>query len=88
MKLIGRKEKKIWKIILTQEGARKYQLLLLAFGNLPYVDVHLWDTVKEARPGVGRDVIFLVRASENQMDLLIKKTLGDFIVSVEEVKEL
>ena len=87
MKIIGRKEKKIWRLILTQEGARKYQLLYLAFGHLPYEDVHLWGTVKEPRPGKGRDVIFLVRANENQKDL-IKKTLGDFIVTIEEIEEL
>lgn len=86
MKLRGRNTKKIWKVIITQEGSRKYQLLFLAFGHLPYEDVHLWNTVKEQRPGKGRDVIFLVRASENQKDL-IKKTLGDFIVTIEEVEE-
>lgn len=86
MKLRGRNVKKIWKITLTQEGARKYQLLFLAFSHLPYEDVHLWGTSKEQRPGKGKDVIYLVRATENQKDL-IKKTLGDFIVSIEE-KEL
>ena len=83
MKLRGRNTKKIWKLVLTQEGARKYQLLFLAFSHLPYEDFHLWDTVKEARPGKGRDVIYLIRMSENQKDL-VRKTLGDFIVSITE----
>ena len=86
MKLIGRNIKKVYKIIITQEGSRKYQLMFLAFGHLPYEDFHLFDTVKEARPGKGRDVICLVRVNENQKDL-IKNTLGDYIVSLEEIKE-
>lgn len=86
MKLRGRNIKRIYKMIITQEGSRKYQLLFLAFSHLPYEDFHLWDTVKEARPGKGRDVIYLVRATENQKDLM-KKTLGDYIVSIEEVEK-
>jgi len=86
MKLRGRKIKRIFKMVLTQEGSRKYQLLFLAFSHLSYEDFHLWDTVKETRPGKGRDVIYLIRVSENQKDF-ISKTLGDFLVSIEEIKE-
>ncbi len=87
MKILGRKNKRIFKLVLTQEGSRKYQLLFLAFGHLPYEDVHLWGTSKEQRPGKGKDVIYLVRVNENQKDL-IKNTLGDYIVSLEEIEEL
>ena len=86
MKLIGRDKKKIYKLILTQEGARKWHLEFLAFEGLPYDDLHLWDTVKESRPGKGRDVVYLANINENQK-LLVEKTLGDFIVSLEEYKE-
>ena len=78
-------KKKIYKLILTQEGARKYHLNYAAFEHIPYEDIHLWDTVKEARPGKGRDVIFLAKLSRTQK-LIVEKFLGDFIVSFDEYK--
>ena len=79
-------KKRLYKIILTQEGARKYQLEFLAFDHIPYEDLHLWDTVKESRPGKGRDVIYLGRLSKAQLKV-IKTTLNSYIVTIEEVKE-
>lgn len=87
MKIFGRKTKKVYKLVITQEGARKYQLFVIAVAHLPYEDFHLWDTDKKNRPGKGRDVIYLVRVNENQRKL-IEETFGDYIVSLEEVEEL